>query len=147
MEFRPQEKSGERTVTSELFDVSDTMLVITGSVGRDPITPLMNRPAPPEVGPRVVIRQVSSAGRREVFLNLSEVRRLLDARVLERREDLSARLIKNRWSGSLLGDGWTLEMSVPLSDEEGDRLLGSLGPGPSLSPSWECGDDEAPEFS
>ena len=65
----------------------------------------------------------------------------------ERRMDLSARLIENQWSGSLLGDGWTLEMSVPLSDEEGDRLLGSLGPGPSLSPSWECRDDEAPEFS
>src|ERR1700753_2309006 len=42
---------------------------------------------------------------------------------------------------------WTLEMSIPLSDEEGDRLLGSLDPGPSLSPSWECGDDEAPEFA
>ena len=54
-------------------------------------------------------------------------------------------VIENRWSGSLLGDGWTLEMLVPLSDEEGDRLLGSLGPGPSLSPSWECGDDEAPD--
>ena len=93
-----------------------------------------------------MIRQVSSAGRREVFLNPSEVRRLLDARVLEGRVDLSARLIENRWSGAFLGDGWTLEMSVPLSDEEGDRLLGSLGPGPSLSPSWECGDDEAPEF-
>ena len=147
MEFRPQEKSGERTVTSELFDVSDTMLVATGSVGRDPITPPTNHPAPQEVGPRVVIRQVSSARRCEVFLNPSEVKRLLDARVLERREDLSARLIENCWSGSLLGDGWTLEMSVPLSDEEGDRLLGSLGPGPSLSPSWECGDDEAPEFA
>ena len=146
MEFRPQEKSGERTVTSELFDVSDTMLAATESVGRDPITPPTTRPAPQEVGPWVVIRQVSSAGRREVFLNPSEVRRLLDARVLEGRVDLSARLIENRWSGSLLGDGWTLEMSVPLSDEEGDRLLGSLGPGPSLSLSWECGDDEAPEF-
>ena len=147
MEFRPQEKSGERTVTSELFDISDTMLAVMELVGRDPITPPTNRPVPQEVGPRVVIRQVSSAGRREVFLNPSEVRRLLDARVLERRVDLSARLIENRWSGSLLGDSWTLEMSVPLSDEEGDRLLGSLGPGPSLSPSWECGDDEAPEFT
>src|ERR1700753_2510517 len=147
LEFRPQEKSGERAVTSELFDVSDTMLVATELVGRDPITPPMTRPVPQEVGPRVVIRQVSSAGRREVFLNPSEVRKLLDARVLERRVDLSARLIKNRWSGSSLGDGWTLEMSVPLSDEEGDRLLGSLGPGPSLSPPWECGADEAPEFS
>ena len=146
LEFRPQEKSGEHTVTSELFDVSDTMLVATESVGRDLITPPTNRPAPPGVGPQVVIRQVSSARRQEVFLNLSEVRRLLDARVLERRVDLSVRLIENRWSGSLLGDSWTLEMSVPLSDEEGDHLLGSLGPGPSLSPSWECGDDEAPEF-
>ena len=71
----------------------------------------------------------------------------MDARVLERRVDLSARLIENRWSGSSLGDGWTLEMSVPLSDEEGDRLLGSLGPGSPLSPLWECGDDEAPEFA
>ena len=147
LEFRPQEKSGERTVTLELFDVSDTMLAATESVGRDPITPPMNRLAPQEVGPRVVICQVSSARRREVFLNPSEVRRLLDARVLERRVDLSARLIENRWSGSLLGDGWTLEMSVPLSDEEGDRLLGSLGPGPSLSPTWECGDDKAPKFA
>ena len=95
MEFRPQEKSEERTVTLELFDVSDTMLATTESVGRDPITPLMNRLAPQEVGPQVVIRQVSSAGRREVFLNPSEVRRLLDARVLERRVDLSARLIEN----------------------------------------------------
>ena len=94
-----------------------------------------------------MIRQVSSAGRREVFLNLSEVKRLLDARVLEGRVDLSAWLIENRWSDSLLGDGWTLEMLVPLSDEEGDHLLGSLGPGPSLSPLWECGDDEAPGFS
>ena len=146
MEFRPQEKSGERTVTSELFDVSNTMLVATESVGRDPITPPTSHPILQEVSPWVVIRQVSSAGRREVFLNPNEVRRLLDVRVLERREDLSAQLIENRWSGSLLGDGWTLEMLVPLSDEEGDRLLGSLGPGPSLSPSWECGDDEAPEF-
>ena len=67
-------------------------------------------------------------------------------RVLEGREDLSARLIENRWSGSLLGDGWTLEVSVPLSDEEGDRLLCSLDPGPSQSPTWECGDDKTPEF-
>ena len=146
LEFQPQEKSGERTVTLELFDVSDTMLVATESVGRDPITPLTNRPTPQEVGPQVVIRQVSSAGRQEVFLNPSEVRRLLDVRVLERRGDLSARLIEHQWSGSSLGDGWTLEISVPLSDEEGDRLLGSLGPGPSQSPTWECGDDEAPEF-
>ena len=146
MEFRPQEKSGERTVTLELFDVSDTMLITMESVGRDPITPPTNRPAPQEAGPRVVICQVSSARRREVFLNLSEVRRLLDARVLERREDLSAQLIENRWSGSLLGDSWTLEMSVPLLDEEGDHLLGFLDPGPSQSPSWECRDDEAPEF-
>ena len=47
------------------------------------MTPPTIRPVPQEVGPRVVIRQVSSAGRREVFLNPSEVRRLLDARVLE----------------------------------------------------------------
>ena len=86
------------------------------------------------------------SGRQEVFLNPSKVRRLLDARVLERREDLSAQLIEHQWNGALLGDGWMLEISVPLSDLEGDRLLGSLGPGPSLSPSWECGDDEAPEF-
>ena len=146
MEFRPQEKSGERTVTSELFDVSDTMLVATESVGRDPIAPPTNPPILQEAGPRVVIHQVSSAGRREVFLNPSEVRRLLDARVLEGRGDLSAQLIEHRWSGALLGDGWTLEISVPLSDLEGDRLLGSLDPGPLQSPSWECGDDEAPEF-
>ena len=80
---------------SELFDVSDTMLIATELVGRDPITPPTNHPVPQEVGPRVVIRQVSSAGRREVFLNPSEVRRLLDVRVLERREDLSVRLIEN----------------------------------------------------
>src|SRR6201992_871882 len=122
------------------------MLVATGSAGRDPITPPTTLPVPQEVGPRVVIRQVSSAGRREVFLNLSKVRRLLDARVLEGREDLSARLIGDRGSGSLLGDGWTLEVSVPLSDEEGDRLLCSLDPGPSQSPTWECGDDKTPEF-
>ena len=36
---------------------------------------------------------------------------------------------------------------LPLSNEEGDRLLCSLGPGPSLSLSWECGDDEAPKFA
>ena len=122
------------------------MLVAMELVGRDPITPPTTRPVPQEVGPRVVIRQVSSAGRREVFLNPSEVRRLLDARVLERRGDLSARLIEHRWSGALLGDSWTLEISVPLLDLEGDHLLGSLDPGPSQSPSWECGDDEAPEF-
>ena len=115
------------------------MLAATESVGRDLITPPTNCPTLQEIGPQVVIRQVSSAGRREVFLNLSEVRRLLDTRVLERRADLSARLIKNRWSGSLLGDSWTLKMSVPLSDKEGDRLLGSLGPGPSLSPSCTGG--------
>ena len=139
-------KSGERTVTSELFDVSDTMLIATGSVGRDPITPPTNPPIQ-EAGPRVVICQVSSAGRREVFLNPSKVRRLLDARVLERRGDLSAWLIKHRWSGALLGDGWMLEISVPLSDNEGSQILSSLtssdGPG---SPAWECGDDKAPEF-
>ena len=94
----------------------------------------------------MVIRQVSSARRREVFLNPSEVRRLLDARVLEGRGDLSARLIEHHWSGSLLGDSWTLEISVPLSELEGDPLFGSLGPGPLLSPTWECGDDEEPEF-
>ena len=117
------------------------------SVGRDLIAPLMNPPIPQEAGPRVVIRQVSSAGRQEVFLNPSEVRRLLDARVLERRGDLSVQLIKHQWSGALLGDGWTLEISIPLSDDEGSQILSSLtsldGPG---SPQWECGDDEAPEF-
>ena len=94
----------------------------------------------------MVICQVSSARRQEVFLNPSEVRRLLDVRVLEGRGDLSAWLIKHHWSRALLGDDWTLEISVPLSGLEGDRLLGSLDPGPSQSPTWECRDDEAPEF-
>ena len=123
------------------------MLIATESVGRDLIAPLTNPPAPQEAGPRVMIRQVSSAGRREVFLNPSEVRRLLDVRILERRGDLSARLIEHRWSGSSLGDGWTLEISVPLLDLEGDRLLGSLDHGPSQTSQWECGDDEAPKFA
>ena len=123
------------------------MLAAMESVGRAPITPPTNRPAPQEAGPRVVIHQVSPAGRQEVFLNPSEVRRLLDARVLEGRGDLSAWLIEHRWSRAFLGGGWTLEISMPLSDSEGDRLLGSLDPGPSRSPTWECGDDEAPEFA
>ena len=117
------------------------------SAGRDPIAPPTSPPILQEAGPRVVIRQVSSAGRREVFLNPSKVRRLLDTRVLERRGDLSAYLIEHQWSGALLGDGWTLEISVPLLDLEGDRLLGSLDPGPSQTPQWECGDDEAPKFA
>ena len=139
-------KSGEHTVTSDLFAASDKRVVTTESVGSDLIAPLTNSPIPQEVGPRVVICQVSSAGRQEVFLNPSKVRRLLDTRVLERRGDLSAQLIEHHWSRALLGDGWMLEISVPLSDLEGDRLLGSLGPGPSQSPQWECRDDEAPEF-
>ena len=147
LEFRPQEKSGERTVTSEPFNVSDTMLITTELVGRDLISPPTSPPIPQEAGPRVVICQVSSVGRWEVFLNPSKVRRLLDVRVLERRGDLSAQLIKHRWSGALLGDGWTLEFSIPLSDNEGSQILSLLtsldGPG---SPAWECGDDEAPEF-
>ena len=77
-----------------------------------------------------MIHQVSSARRREVFLNPSEVRRLLDVRVLERRGDLSVWLIEHHWSGAFLGDGWMLEISMPLSDEEGVRLLGTLDPGP-----------------
>ena len=80
-------------------------------------------------------------------MNPSEVRRLLGTRVLERRGDLSARLIEHRWGGASLGDSWTLEISVPLSDLEGDCLLGSLDPGPLQSPQWECRDDEAPEFA
>ena len=140
-------KSGDCTVTSKLFATSDERVIATESVGRDPIAPLMNPPIPQEVGLQVVIRQVSSAGRREVFLNPSEVRRMLDARVLERREDLSAWLIKHQWSSALLGDGWTLMISVPLSDDEGNLILSSLtlsdGPG---SPTWECRDDKAPEF-
>ena len=47
----------------ELFDVSDTMLVATESVGRDLIAPPTNPSVPQEAGPQVVIRQVSSAGR------------------------------------------------------------------------------------
>ena len=94
-----------------------------------------------------MIRQVSSARRQEVFLNPSGVRRLLDARVLERRGDLSVWLIEHQWSGAFLGDGWMLEISVPLSDDEGSQILSSLplldGPG---SPMWECRDDEEPEF-
>ena len=80
-------------------------------------------------------------------MNPSEVRRLLDVRVLERRGDLSVWLIEHCWSRALLGDGWTLEISMPLSDNEGSQILSSLtlldGPG---SPTWECGDDEEPEF-
>ena len=115
--------------------------MVTESAGRDPIAPPTNLPILQEAGPQVVIHQVSSAGRWEVFLNPNKVRSLLDMRVLERREDLSAQLIENCWSGSLLGDHWTLEISVPLESEEGEHLLGSLGPGPSLSPTWECGSD------
>ena len=130
LEFRPQSKSRERTVTSDLFAVSNERVVTTESVGRDPIAPPTNPPIPQEAGPQVVIRQVSSARRREVFLNPSEVRRLLDARVLERRGDLSAWLIEHCWSGAFLGDGWMLEISMPLSDKEGVHLLGTLDPGP-----------------
>ena len=147
LEFRLQSKSGERTVTLDLFAISDERVAATELVGRDPIAPPTNPLIPQEAGLRVVIRQVSSARRQEVFLNPSEVRRLLDVRVLERRGDLSAWLIKHRWSGALLGDGWTLEISVPLSDDEGSCLLSLLtlsdGPG---SPQWECRDDKAPEF-
>lgn len=92
-------------------------------------------------------RQVFSAGRRNDFLSLSEVRSLLNARVLEGRGDLSAWLIENQWSGSFLGDHWMLEISMPLEDEEGYHLLGILVPcGLSLSPTWECGSDMQEEF-
>ena len=146
-QFSGQEYMVLHPVTSDLFTVSNERVVVTESVGKVLIAPPMNPPVPQEAGPRVVICQVSPAGRWEVFLNLSEVRRPLDARVLERRGDLSARLIKHRWSGALLGDSWTLEISVPLSDNEGNLILSLLtlsdGPG---SPQWDCGDDEAPEF-
>ena len=121
-------KSGSHTctVTLELFATSDERVIATGLVGRDLIALPMSLPVPLETGPWVVIRQVSSAGRWEVFLNLSKVRRLLDMRVLERREDLSVQLIEHQWSGSLLGDSWTLEISVPLTDKEGSLILDSL---------------------
>ena len=90
------------------------MLVAMESVGRDPIAPLMNPLILQEAGPHVVICQVSSAGRREVFLNPSKVRRLLDTRVLEGRGDLSARLIEHQWSGALLGDS-CVEVNVSAS--------------------------------
>ena len=68
-------------------------------------------------------------------------------RVLERRGDLSAQLIEHHWSGALLGDSWMLEISVPLSDDEGNLTLSSLTSSDSPgSPQWECRDDKAPEF-
>ena len=147
LEFCPRSKSRACTVTSESFAVSNERVVATGSVGRDPIAPPMNPPVPQETGPRVMICQVSSAGRQEVFLNPGEARRLLDVRVLERRGDLSAQLIEHQWNGPSLGDDWKLEISMLLSANKGNLILSSLilsdGPG---SPAWECRDDEAPEF-
>ena len=56
-------------------------------------------------------------------------------------------LIENQWSSSLLGDHWTLKISVPLEDEEGCCLLGILVPhGLLLSLMWECGSDVQEEF-
>jgi hypothetical protein len=57
--------------------------VATELAGRDPIAPPANPPVPLEAVPRVVVHQVSSAERWEVFLNPSKVRSLLDVRVLE----------------------------------------------------------------
>ena len=48
LEFRPQLKSGECIVTSDLFAVSDERVIATESVGRDPIVPLTNPPIPQE---------------------------------------------------------------------------------------------------
>ena len=96
-------KSGSciHTVTTELFTTSDKRVIDMALAGRDPIAPLMNPPpVPQEASHLVVTHQVSSAGRKEVFLNPSKVRNLLDMRVLEGRGDLSVWLIKNQWSRS-----------------------------------------------
>ena len=64
--------------------------------------------------------------RREVFLSLSEVRSLLDMRVLEGRGAISVHLIESCWTSSSLGDAWMLEMPMLLTDEEDILLLGTL---------------------
>ena len=66
----------------------------------------------------MMIYQISSTGKREVFLDLNKVRKLLDTMVLNGRGDISVQLIKQCWTGPSLRDTWMLKMSVPLADKK-----------------------------
>ena len=97
----------------------------------------------------MVIRQVTTAARRELHLDQADVLAVMAEVTASSIARATGRLIEQRWSSGARADGdrWVLELSLPLEEDEGDRLFGMLAAvGPSTSPTWECGDDEGPEF-
>ena len=61
----------------------------------------------------------------------------------------TGRLSEQLWSAGARSEGnrWTLQLTLELTDEEGDALFAATREvGPSTSPVWECGDDEQEEF-
>jgi hypothetical protein len=48
---------------------------------------------------------------------------------------LQARLVEHQG----LTSSWSLELSMPLGQEEGDQLLSRFVPDCSETPPWECG--------